>query len=145
MNKHKVFSILLYSAATLGVAAFALHVTSQHDNVEETDKSASAETNQTVEDTKSKSETSLAEKVIDHVTSAYLDAANKLEDVIIKASDKADSKIDKTDADNSVLQVKTAEVSDSSSASGRDRAHETKTTQTALSSTDTNQQGTASC
>ena len=141
MNKHKVFSILLYSAATLGVAAFALHVTSQHDNVEETDKSASAETNQTVEDTKSKSETSLAEKVIDHVTSAYLDAANKLEDVIIKASDKTDSKIDKTDADNSVLQVKTAEVSDSSSASGRDRAHETKTTQTALSSTDTNQQG----
>ena len=142
MNKHKVFSILLYSAATLGVAAFALHVTSQHDNVEETDKSASAETNQTVEDTKSKSETSLAEKVIDHVTSAYLDAANKLEDVIIKASDKTDSKIDKTDADNSVLQVKTAEVSDSSSASGRDRAHETKTTQTTLSSTDTNQQGT---
>ena len=142
MNKHKVFSILLYSAATLGVAAFALHVTSQHDNVEETDKSASAETNQTVEDTKSKSETSLAEKVIDHVTSAYLDAANKLEDVIIKASDKTDSKIDKTDADNSVLQVKTAEVSDSSSASGRDRAHETKTTQTALSSTDTDQQGT---
>ena len=141
MNKHKVFSILLYSAATLGVAAFALHVTSQHDNVEETDKSASAETNQTVEDTKSKSETSLAEKVIDHVTSAYLDAANKLEDVIIKASDATDSKIDKTDADNSVLQVKTAEVSDSSSASGRDRAHETKTTQTALSSTDTNQQG----
>ena len=140
MNKHKVFSILLYSAATLGVAAFALHVTSKHDNVEETDKSASAETNQTVEDTKSKSETSLAEKVIDHVTSAYLDAANKLEDVIIKASDATDSKIDKTDADNSVLQVKTAEVSDSSSASGRDRAHETKTTQTALSSTDTNQQ-----
>ena len=141
MTKHKVLSILLYSAATLGVAAFALHMTSQHDDVEETDKSASAETNQTAEDTKSKSETSLTEKVIDHVTSAYLDAANKLEDVIIKASDATDSKIDKTDADNSVLQVKTAEVSDSSSASGRDRAHETKTTQTALSSTDTNQQG----
>ena len=139
MNQHKVFSILLYSAATLGVAAFALHVTSQHDNVEETDKSASAETNQTVEDTKSKSETSLAEKVIDHVTSAYLDAANKLEDVIIKASDKTDSVTDKTDADNSVLQVKAAEVSDSSSASGRDQAHETKTTQTSLSNTDTNQ------
>ena len=139
MTKHKVLSILLYSAATLGVAAFALHVTSQHDNVEETDKSASAETNQTVEDTKSNSDTSLAEKVIDHVTSAYLDAANKLEDVIIKASDATDSVIDKTDADNSVLQVKTAEVSDSSSASGRDQAHETKTTQTSLSNTDTNQ------
>ena len=138
MNKHKVFSILLYSAATLGVAAFALHVTSQHDNVEETDKSASAETNQTVEDTKSKSETSLTEKVIDHATSAYLDAANKLEDAIIRANDTVNDK----NEDNSVLQVKTAEVSDSSSASGRDRAHETKTTQTALSSTDTNQQGT---
>ena len=141
MNKHKVFSILLYSAATLGVAAFALHVTSQHDNVEETDKSASAETNQTVEDTKSKSETSLAEKVIDHVTSAYLDVANKLEDAVIKASDMTDSVTDKTDTDNSVLQVKAAEVSDSSSASGSDQTHETKTTQTALSSTDTNQQG----
>ena len=140
MNKHKVFSILLYSAATLGVAAFALHVTSQHDNVEETDKSASAETNQTVEDTKSNSDASLAEKVIDHVTSAYLDAANKLEDVIIKASDTTDSVTDKTDTDNSVLQVKAAEVSDSSSASGRDQTHETKTTQTALSSTDTNRQ-----
>ena len=140
MTKHKVLSILLYSAATLGVAAFALHVTSQHDNVEETDKSASAETNQTVEDTKSNSDTSLAEKVIDHVTSAYLDAANKLEDVIIKASDTTDSTTDKTDADNSVLQVKAAEVSDSSSASGRDQANETKTIQTALSSTDTNQQ-----
>ena len=141
MNKHKVFSILLYSAATLGVAAFALHVTSQHDEVEETDKSAAAETNQTVEDTKSKSETSLAEKVIDHATSAYLDAANKLEDIIIKASDTTDSETDKTDADNSVLQVKAAEVSDSSSASGRDQAHETKTTQTSLSNTDTNQVG----
>ena len=141
MNKHKVFSILLYSAATLGVAAFALHVTSQHDDVEETDKSAAAETNQTVEDTKSKSETSLAEKVIDHATSAYLDAANKLEDIIIKASDTTDSETDKTDADNSVLQVKAAEVSDSSSASGRDQAHETKTTQTSLSNTDTNQVG----
>ena len=140
MTKHKVLSILLYSAATLGVAAFALHVTSQHDNVEETDKSASAETNQTVEDTKSNSDTSLAEKVIDHVTSAYLDAANKLEDVIIKASDTTDSTTDKTDADNSVLQVKAAEVSDSSSASGRDQANETKTIQTALSSTDPNQQ-----
>ena len=140
MTKHKVLSILLYSAATLGVAAFALHVTSQHDNVEETDKSASAETNQTVEDTKSNSDTSLAEKVIDHVTSAYLDAANKLEDVIIKASDTTDSTTDKTDAGNSVLQVKAAEVSDSSSASGRDQANETKTIQTALSSTDTNQQ-----
>lgn len=139
MNKHKVFSILLYSAATLGVAAFALHVTSQHDNVEETDKSASAETNQTVEDTKSNSETSLAEKVIDRATSAYLDAANKLEDVIIKASDTTDSMTDKTDADNSVLQVKATEVSDSSSASGRDQAHETKMTQTALSNTGTNQ------
>ena len=139
MTKHKVLSILLYSAATLGVAAFALHVTSQHDRVEETDNSASAETNQTVEDTKSKAETSLAEKVIDRVTSAYLDAANKLEDVIIKASDTADSTTDKTDADNSVLQVKVAEVSDSSSASGRDQAHETKTTQTSLSNTDTNQ------
>ena len=137
MNKHKVFSILLYSAATLGVAAFALHVTSQHDDVEETDKSASAETNQTAEDTKSKSETSLTEKVIDHATSAYLDAANKLEDAIIRANDTVNDK----NEDNSVLQVKTAEVSDSSSASGRDRAHETKTTQTALSSTDTNQQG----
>ena len=140
MTKHKVLSILLYSAATLGVAAFALHVTSQHDRVEETDNSASAETNQTVEDTKSKSETSLAEKVIDHVASAYLDAANKLEDVIIKASDTTDSAIDKTDTDNSVLQVKAAEASDSSSASGRDQANETKTIQTALSSTDTNQQ-----
>lgn len=139
MNKHKVFSILLYSAATLGVAAFALHVTSQHDNVEETDKSASAETNQTVEDMKSNSDTSLADKVIDRATSAYLDAANKLEDVIIKASDTTDSMTDKTDADNSVLQVKATEVSDSSSASGRDRAHETKTTQTSLSITDTNQ------
>ena len=139
MNKHKVFSILLYSAATLGVAAFALHVTSQHDNVEETDKSASAETNQTVEDTKSKPETSLAEKVIDHVASAYLDAANKLEDVIIKASDTTDDTAVATNEDKSVLQVKTTEVSDSSSASGRDRAHETKTTQTSLSITDTNQ------
>ena len=136
MNKHKVFSILLYSAATLGVAAFALHVTSQHDKVEETDKSASAETNQTAEDAKSKSETSLAEKVIDHATSAYLDAVNKLENVIIRANDTVDDK----NEDNSVLQVKAAEVSDSSSASGRDQAHETKTTQTALSNTDTNQQ-----
>lgn len=140
MNKHKVLSILLYSAATLGVAAFALHVTSQHDRVEETDNSASAETNQTIEDTKSNSDTSLAEKVIDHVTSAYLDAANKLEDVIIKASDKTDSVTDKTDTDNSVLQVKAAEASDSSSTSGLDQANETKTTQTALSSTDTDQQ-----
>lgn len=137
MTKHKVLSILLYSAATLGVAAFALHVTSQHDRVEETDNSASAETNQTAEDTKSKSETSLTEKVIDHATSAYLDAANKLEDAIIRANDTVNDK----NEDNSVLQVKATEVSDSSAASGRDRAHETKTTQTALSSTDTNQQG----